>query len=82
MKQAHKKQKQIAVPTAKSSSIVVYLLAFLAIILTLIAYQPAFDPEKSLTNWDDNGYVTEQSLIRSFDTIKYITKLPHDSIWF
>ena len=70
MKQAHKKQKQIAVPTAKSSSIVVYLLAFLAIMLTLIAYQPAFDPEKSLTNWDDNGYVTDQSLIRSFDEEK------------
>lgn len=52
------------------------LYAALAVIVlaTIVAYLPAFDAQKELTNWDDNVYVTNQTLVSSLsaDTVAKI----------
>lgn len=46
------------------------LLQWIAVILlaTLIAYLPIFSGEKEFTNWDDDGYVTDQPLIKELNS--------------
>jgi protein O-mannosyl-transferase len=43
---------------------------FLGIILlaTFLVYLPVFSPDKTFTNWDDPGYVTEQVLVKDFNS--------------
>jgi hypothetical protein len=52
------------------------LYAALAVIVlaTIVAYLPVFDAQKELTNWDDNVYVTNQTLVTSLsaDTVAKI----------
>ncbi|MBU3742819.1 MAG: glycosyltransferase family 39 protein, partial [Candidatus Kapabacteria bacterium] len=68
-------QKQVPNPASQpslrfDSKAVIALLSIL--LLTIITFQPLFDAGKQFTNWDDDDYVTQQSLVRSMSdtTIK------------
>lgn len=37
------------------------------LLITLIAYAPVLSDLKEFTNWDDDGYITDQPLIKSLD---------------
>lgn len=38
------------------------------LLITLVAYLPLFSGEKEFTNWDDDGYVTDQPLVKSLSS--------------
>ena len=48
----------------------IWIPLIVIIIAILCCYSPSFSDEKEFTNWDDPGYVTNQSLIQSFDSEK------------
>lgn len=44
------------------------------IVMTLLTFQPMFDPNKEFVNWDDDDYITEQPLVRDLSNAS-VTKM-------
>lgn len=50
-----------------AATVLTWLVAAIIALVTVLSYLPVFDADKEFTNWDDNVYVTEQPLVKSFD---------------
>ena len=53
-----------------ASSKGIWISVLTIIIIVFYCYSPSLSEEKEFTNWDDTGYVTNQSLIRSSESEK------------
>lgn len=51
------------------------------LLITLVAYLPIFSGDKEFTNWDDDGYVTDQPLVKNLGA-ENLNKLfnPHTAV--
>jgi tetratricopeptide (TPR) repeat protein len=70
MKKQSSKTDNISTKAILPSKKGIWIPLLVIIIAVLCCYSPSFSDEKEFTNWDDPGYVTNQSLIQSFDSEK------------
>ena len=70
MKKSAGKKSNPEVKINSSSKTGMWISILTIIIIVLYCYSPSLSVEKEFTNWDDTGYVTNQSLIRSSESEK------------
>ena len=70
MKKSAGKKSNPEVKINSSSKTGMWIAILTIIIIVLYCYSPSLSVEKEFTNWDDTGYVTNQSLIRSSESEK------------